>query len=114
MRNDEHNAASFAFQVRDVLRYSQPRALWYGWDGDRWTRCSEGELIRHAHRVAQHVQAVARSNNQDYKRREFLRRCALRLQQPEGISQMIAMARSVKSIQTDLFIEAEVVATSII
>jgi len=104
---DELNAAHFAFKVRDVVRYSQPRGCWYVRGGARWTRCSEGELIRHAQRVAQHVEAVARKGSPDYKRREVLRRCALRLQQPEGISQMIAAARAVRFIQTDLFVEVE-------
>jgi hypothetical protein len=104
---DEHNAASFAFQARDVVRYSQPRACWYTRGNRGWTRCSEGELARHARRVAQHVEAEAKKGHKDYKHREVLRRCALRLQQPGGISQMIAAARSVRVVQTDLFIEAE-------
>lgn len=94
---DAGNAARFAFQHGDDVRYIHKRKAWLVWDGRRWTRDDVNHAQELAKATARSIYAEAAAEA-DKGRRDELVKWARESEKRDRISAMLALASSTPGI----------------
>jgi putative DNA primase/helicase len=94
---DAGNAARFAFQHGDDVRYCHTRKAWLVWDGRRWAHDALNRVQELAKATARSIYAEAAAEA-DRGRRDELAKWAKSSEKRDRISAMLALASSVPGI----------------
>lgn len=90
---DAGNARRFVHQHGARVRYCYPRKTWLVYDGRRWTRDGEGQLMQWAKRTARAIYREAAREAQEGRRRD-LAAWARRSESAERLRSMLFLAQS--------------------
>lgn len=90
---DYGNAERLVAQHGQDLRYCYPWQSWLAWDGLRWHRDADGELLRRAKETTRGIYTEARSET-DEQKRQALAKHAVRSEGSSKVNAMIYLAQS--------------------
>jgi len=91
-RTDDGNALRFVDRYGDLIRYCPPWKSWLVWDGLRWSKEAEGDVMRMARSTARsiHADAAGAASTDEQK---AINKWAIQSQHANRIQAMIALAK---------------------
>ena len=95
---DDGNALRFVDRYGELIRYCPPWKSWLVWDGQRWSKEADGQILRLARATARSIHADA-TKEPDKEAQRAITKWALQSQNMNRIQAMIGLAKSDERVE---------------